>query len=463
MPAEQPLLRTKLLRWLLLPLGLLLTADTAVSYWFALRSSERAHDRALLEIARDTSIHLRSDDGRVRFDMPEPARAVIFTDVADKLYYEITTPSGELIDGTRFASPRRGSGANAAELLYEGEIEGEPVRVAELWVFRRGDPRTPQAIVRIAETKVKRRELTGEIVLSVVLPQVLLILFACVIVWVGVVKGLSPLASLQQAIAARSYRDRSPVRVSQVPGEVRPLMDAINQLLERLDNALTMQDRFTADAAHQLKTPVAALQAQLELALNEPDGQPTRESLTKIQVGLERLSHLVSQLLALARNEPEAARTMTVGPVDLAALAFDATADWVNEALRKEIDLGYEGEKAGVTVQGDPVRLRELLDNLLDNALRYTPQRGRVTVRVVDGGAPALSVSDDGPTIPAADRQRIFQRFYRVLGTAERGSGLGLAIAQEIAHLHGATITPSDDLDGRGNTFTLSFPPASQR
>ncbi|HYC48973.1 MAG TPA: sensor histidine kinase N-terminal domain-containing protein [Burkholderiales bacterium] len=452
---DHPLLRTKLLRWLLVPLLLLLTADTVVSYWFALRFSDRAHDRALLEMAREASIHLRGEAGRLRFDMPEPARAVIFTDLTDTLYYEITTATGALIDGKPIAAPRRGRGSRA-ELVYDSEIDGVPVRVAELWVATQPGTRDADAAIRIAETKVKRGELTREIMFSVVVPQVLLIVFAGVLVWVGVVRGLSPLTALQDAIASRSYRDRSPVVVSEVPGEVQPLIDEINQLLDRLDDALTMQDRFIADAAHQLKTPVAALQAQLELALSEPDPQRTRESLAKVAAGLERLSHLVSQLLALARNEPEAARTMMLARVDLAALVFEATADWVDAALGKSIDLGFEGEKDGVSVEGDPVRLRELLDNLLDNAVRYTPEGGRVTVRV-SGAPPSVSVSDDGPTIPTSDRQRIFQRFYRVLGTTERGSGLGLAIAQEIAHLHGARITPSDDLDGTGNTFTVSF------
>jgi two-component system, OmpR family, sensor histidine kinase TctE len=458
---EQPLLRRKLLQSLLLPLALLLTVDTFVSYWFALRFADSAHDRALLDLGREASIHLRHGDGRVYFDMPAAARAVVFSDLTDKLYYEITTPDGGLIDGEAIAAPRKGTGARVSALLYDAGIEDKPVRIAELWVPGPAAGSPPFAVVRIAETKMKRRELTREILLSVIVPQVLLIVLASVLVWLGVVRGLSPLAAVQKAIASRSYRDRSAVAVAEVPGEVKPLIEEINQLLERLDDALTMQDRFIADAAHQLKTPVAALQAQLELALQEPDAERIRESLGKLLAGLERLSRLVSQLLALARNEPEAARTMMLAPVDLAGLAFEATADWIDAALKKRIDLGFEGEKESVTVQGDPVRLRELLDNLLDNAVRYTPEGGRVTVRVTATPSPAVAVSDDGPTIPAADRERIFQRFYRVLGTAEEGSGLGLAIAQEIAHLHDALITPSDDLDGIGNTFTVSFEPHS--
>jgi two-component system sensor histidine kinase TctE len=452
--ADQPLLRTKLLKWLLVPLALLLTADAFISYWISLRFSERAYDHALVEIAREASLHLVVAEGRVRFDMPDAARAVTFDDPRDTLYYEIKDAAGALIAGTPLPAPRA-TLARTSQRLFDAEIDGRPVRIVELDVAAAA-PDRGGGTVRVAETKIKRNELAREIVLSVIVPQVLLIVLAGVLVWVGVVRGLSPLLRLQEAIASRSYRDRSAV-VAEVPGEVRPLMDEINKLLERLDNVLTVQNRFIADAAHQLKTPVAALQAQLEITLNDPDPERTRLSLAKILAGLERVSRLVSQLLALARNEPEAASTMTVAPVDLAALAFDAAGEWVDEALKKGIDLGFEGVRSGLVVDGDAVRLRELLDNLLDNAVRYTVAGGHVTVRVEDAPALMLSVSDDGPTIPPHERLRIFERFHRMLGNSQHGSGLGLAIAQEIARLHGASITLSDDTDGVGNTFSVSF------
>lgn len=453
MTAEHPLLRTKLLRWLLLPLALLLTADSFISYAVALRFSARAYDHALVEIARETSLHLRGTDGRLHFDMPEAALKVMFNDPADTLYYEISDAAGALLAGRRLGAPRVHASSARLQRLFDGEIDGRPVRVVELQIAAAAD--RPAGIVRVAETKTKRTALAREIVLSVVVPQILLIVLAGVLVWFGVVRGLSPLARLQEAVASRSYRDRSPV-VAEVPGEVQPLMDEINKLLERLDNVLTVQNRFVADAAHQLKTPVAALQAQLEATLADPDPERIRQSLSKILTGLERLSRLVSQLLALARNEPEAARTMTLAPVDLAALAFDAAGEWAAEALRHGIDLGFAGAEQDVFVQGDAVRLRELLDNLLDNAVRYTKDGGRVTVRV-SASPPSVAISDDSPTIPAHERLRIFERFHRMLGSSQNGSGLGLAIAQEIARLHGGEITLSEDTDGVGNTFSLSF------
>ncbi|HRE15155.1 MAG TPA: HAMP domain-containing sensor histidine kinase, partial [Usitatibacteraceae bacterium] len=174
--------------------------------------------------------------------------------------------------------------------------------------------------------------------------------------------------------------------------------------------------------------------------------------------GLERLSRVVSQLLSLARNEPEAGASVVLQPLDLEALALEAATRWVPEALKKRIDLGFEGAGGRVTVRGDAARLHELLDNLLDNAVRYSRDGGRVTVRVLAAPGPVVEVNDDGPSIPADERERVFRRFHRLLGSGEDGSGLGLAIAREIARLHGASIELRDDADGVGNTFSLVFP-----
>jgi len=293
-----------------------------------------------------------------------------------------------------------------------------------------------------------------------VLPQLLLILIAGIVVWVGVVRGLSPLERLQHAVASRSDRDRSPVAIENVPGEVSPLVQSINDLLARLDRVLTLQSRFVSDAAHQLKTPMAALKTQFEVALRETDQERMRQSLQQIYPRLERLSRLVSQLLSLARNEPEAVSAVTRTPLDLNALALDVATGWVPEALKKHVDLGFEDAGRPVMVLGDPVRLRELFDNLLDNAVRYSRDGGRITLRVT-ADPPTVDVNDDGPSIPPAERQRVFERFHRLLGNAQDGSGLGLAIAQEIVRLHNGDITLRDDIDGIGNTFSVSLPPQS--
>ncbi len=452
MRGDAPLLRRQLLGWLLIPLSLLLVTDAFFSYWIALRFSQRAHDRALVEIARDVSLHLGSRNGTPTLDLPESARKLLFSDTSDHIDFEIATAGGQHLEGTAIAPPARiAPGASAAETLYDGELNRTPVRIVQMAV-------AAGALVRIAETKNKRNELAREILASVVLPQMLLILIVSVLVWVGVVRGLSPLEHVRQAVAARSPRDWSPVVVAGVPGEVQPLLQSINELLASLDGALTLQSRFIDDAAHQLKTPMAVLETQLELAMRESDPAQMRLSLEKVQAGLARLSRVVNQILSLARNEPEAARRVNMAQVDLNALTLDVSTNWVSQALKKHIDLGFEGCDTPVFIEGNAMRLRELCDNLIDNAIRYSRDGGRVTVRVTTAPYPGLSVSDDSPSIPMHERERVFERFHRLLGNTADGSGLGLAIVKEIAHLHGGEVKLIDDPDGVGHTFSVTFP-----
>jgi two-component system sensor histidine kinase TctE len=239
---------------------------------------------------------------------------------------------------------------------------------------------------------------------------------------------------------------------------VHPLLQAINDLMARLDEVLTFQNRFIADAAHQLRTPVAGLKAHIEVALREDDPAQTRRALAHLYTAVERMSRLVSQLLSLARNEPSGVKKLELAPVDLSRLAFETTMEWVPEAYQKGIDLGFEGEEPHVTIEGDAPRLTELVNNLLDNAIRYSRRGGKVTVRVLSRPRPRVTISDDGPSIPVEERQRVFERFHRLLGSHTDGSGLGLAIVREIAALHHADVSLDDDTDGVGNTFTVSFP-----
>lgn len=454
MPAKAPQLRRQLLRWLLTPLCLLLAADAFVSYWIALSFSQRAYDRALIEVARDVSLHLGGQNGRLVLELPESARILLFTDPTDHIFFEVVTVSGERVAGVALPAARSAD----PQALYDNVFGGEPVRIAQMTVA--AAPGRSAALVRVAETKHKRNELAREILASVVVPQVLLIFIAGVLVWVGVRRGLQPLEQVRLAVTARPARNWQPPLLAKVPGEVRPLLESINELMASLDAALTLQGRFIGDAAHQLKTPLAVLETQLELAMREPDPVRTRQSLDKARAGLTRLSRVVSQLLSLARNEPEAMRQLLRVPVDLNALGLQVSSNWVPEALKKNIDLGFEGNDTPVIIKGDAARLTELCDNLIDNAIRYSRDNGHVTVRVDAMPRPCIAISDDSPSIPVEERERIFERFHRLLGNRAEGSGLGLAIVKEIAHLHGAHISLHDDTDGVGHTFSVSFPPA---
>ncbi|HSC98289.1 MAG TPA: sensor histidine kinase N-terminal domain-containing protein [Casimicrobiaceae bacterium] len=453
MTVRNTTLRSKLLRWLLIPLVLLFLVDAVGSYFIGQRLSDRVYDGELMEIARELTLHVKSQGTIPKFDLEQDAERTLLLDQYDTVRYAVHGTDGTWIAGDTALTPR---GNSNTDDFYDGELHGEPVRMVEL---RRVDGNSPSVVVQVAETRVKRQRLANEILIGVILPQLLLIAIAGGVLWGGVARGLAPLRHLQQAVAARSHLDLSPVTVEHVPGEVQPVLGAINDLLMRLDAILSYQSRFIADAAHQLRTPVAGLKAHVEVALREDDPAQARQSIAHLYTGVERMSRLVGQLLSLARNEPATVKKIELAPLDLSRLAFDVTMDWVPEAYRKNIDLGFEGGEQHVMVRGDAARLTELINNLLDNAIRYSQPGGRVTVCVEALPSARLSVSDDGPVIPVEERQRVFERFHRLLGTDSDGSGLGLAIVQDIAELHDAEIFLTEDGDGLGNRFTVTFPP----
>jgi two-component system sensor histidine kinase TctE len=292
-----------------------------------------------------------------------------------------------------------------------------------------------------------------------VVPQSMLILLAGLAVWYGVGRGLAPLSTLRREIESRSHRDLSALPEEQAPQEVQPLIRAMNDLLARLAGAISAQQRFIADAAHQLRTPIAGLKTQTELALRQSQLTEVQGTLRQLQTATERSTRLINQLLSLARSEPGAGRERAAERFDLARLARDTTTEWVPLALARKIDLGYDGEDGAQAVAGDPLLLREMLSNLIDNAIRYSREGGQVTVRVAGGPREVvLSVEDNGPGIPEPERSRVFERFYRVLGSGAEGAGLGLAIVREIALSHGAEVTLADAASGRGTLVRVSFP-----
>lgn len=462
MARPEPRLRSRLLLWLLGPLLALLVLDTALTYGAALRFSNRAHDRSLLEIARELALHVKVNGSGPHIEISPAAERVLLIDTDDRLAYRVSAEDGGPIGGdAQIDRPPVGWGKGADPLFYGGVHQGEPVRMVAAWVPIEGRDQAPGLVlVQVAETMNKRNRLAWEILASVVLPQLLLICMATLAVVVGVSRSLAPLQALQRAVSDRSHRDLTPVDMRGVPGEVRPLVAEVNELMQRLGKTLDFQSRFIADAAHQLKTPVAGLKAQIELALREGDPQRVRHSLAQLYVGADRMSRLVQQLLSLARNEPGATEAVQLKPIDLDAFALEISMEWVPLAIKQGVDLGFESAGRPVWVDAEPDRLREMVNNLIDNAVRYSRRGGRVTVAVAaaQGGSSRLSISDDGPAIPVEERARVFERFHRLLGTHTDGSGLGLAIVSEIAKLHGASITLEEDQDGVGNTFSVAFP-----
>ena len=449
----QASLRRHLTYWLLGPLLLLVVAGSFVSYRIALNAATKAYDSSLLDPVLAIASHLRRNGAGIELDLPSIAIEALRIDTEDRVYYAVMGPGGEqLIAGTaRLPAPpeilRPGE-----HTFYDAKLEGERVRVAARAVPV-GNGET--AVVQVAETLVKRDKLVLELLVASTVPQVLIAFAAVALLWLGIGQGLRPLDRLRGEIAARSPRDLRPVSEQDKPEEVRSLVGALNQLLSRLNGAIESRQRFIANAAHQLRTPLAGLKTHAELARREPSTSELRSLLDMIAGETQRTSHLVNQLLTLARAEPGEAPSGQ--PVNLHEIVGRDVRDWVQRAVEKNIDLGFELEDAWIV--GEPLLLRELAANLLDNALAYTQVGGSVTVRTgVRSGESLLEVEDNGPGIPEADRERVFERFYRVPATGGEGCGLGLSIVSEIAGRHNARIDLGVPSGGRGTLIRAVFP-----
>lgn len=452
-----PTLRSTLMRLVLIPLSLVLLIDIAGSYFVVRHVANGVYDVELNEIAREMLLHVTREGGEFGFNLSAEAERTLFLDEEDDVFFAVRTAAGNILAGDPTLPVQKTIKIGKETSYYNDVFEGKPVRIALMRGMPLVHPATEPVFIQVAETQVKRDRYVRTLLLQVILPQVLLILIAGVLIWRGVAHGLAPLRRLQQEVSMRSHLDLSPIAAAKIPGEVEPLVGAVNDLMTRVDAVLGFQERFIADTAHQLRTPVAGLKAHIELALRETDFSQVQRALGHLYTSAERLSRLVSQLLSLARNEPHNVVANFV-PFDLNQVALRTAQDWVPHAYKKQIDLGLEAADGPVLLNGEAARVTEMINNLVDNAIRYTPAGGRVTVRIVQDDSVRLIVSDDGPRIPIEERKRIFERFHRLLGSHEEGSGLGLAIVHEIATLHNATIQLEDDADGVGNTFTVSFP-----
>jgi two-component system sensor histidine kinase TctE len=281
-----------------------------------------------------------------------------------------------------------------------------------------------------------------------------------VLVWVGIQLGLRPVKRLRDEIAERSPLDLRPVLVSAVPREIAPLAATLNRLFLMLRTQVQSQQQFIANTAHQLRTPITGMLAQLDLLLADPAAQAVKPRLTMLQEGVRQLAHSANQLLTLARADPAVNIAAKNQSVDLCAIAGDVVAKFFDRALQAEIDLGAELHPASLSA--DASLLDDLLNNLVDNALKYTPAGGRVTVGAGrHDGRPYLAVEDSGPGIPAAERQRVRQRFYRLPNSPGHGSGLGLAIVEEIARLYDAEVSIEPGAGDIGTRVTVRFPEAA--
>jgi len=399
--------------------------DAHLTQAAALLIAQTAHDIEEIEIEHARPLHKYSQ--RVAFQIWEAGQLRL---------HSANAPA------TPLASREQG--------FSDSTVEGQRWRV-----FSSRDA-SGKVLIHVAELAEVRDKLAREVAKNLLYPLLVALPLFAILLWLAVGRGLRPLASLTREVASREPDNLAPLPVGAAPAEVLPLIDRLNRLFERIAASIQNERRFTADAAHELRTPVAAIKAQAQVARGAQDTTERTHALDSVILGCDRAAHLIEQLLTLARLD--SLQKSALESCELQTLAVEVIAEMTPLARQKNVQLELaEGETA--TVQALPGLLRILLRNLIDNAVRYSPAGTQVQVRVDrENSQPRISVSDNGPGIPVEERDKVPERFYRPLGTGEQGSGLGLSIVQRIAAIHGATLQLAAGEAGRGLRVTLLFP-----
>jgi len=437
----------------------LLLLDGIACYLTASHFANLVYDRWLVDSTRSLAQALRVVNGEVTIDLPQAALQIFRFDEVDRTDFRVSTLKRGQIAGDNHL-PALSSKADGSVQLVTVNVRNEPRRVV---TTRINEPAADDvATVEVGETLHKRSTLAAEILLAMAAPQLGLLLVALLLTPFAVARGLQPLTTLAGAIELRDHENLAPVPELNLPREARVLAAKINELLARLERVVSAQRRFVTDAAHQLRTPLAAIMLYSERAARAEDRESAEQALRGLQSSVARAARLSQQLLALARAAPDAAAGSALSAIDLVGLARGVGEEWIPRALERKIDFGFVAPESPVIVAGNPGLLGELMSNLIDNALRYCGPRSRVTLSVAATPAPALAVEDDGPGIPEEEHGKIFERFYRLSGSNAEGCGLGLAIVKEIAAAHRAVTRVSSGRGGRGICFTVEFPATLQ-
>ncbi len=463
----------EILDWMLIPLLLVWPMSLVLTWLVAQNLAGKPFDRALEYNVRALEQLVKVTQSTTYLNLPAPAREILRADDADTIYYQVRGVTGEYVAGDRELPPPLADDHQVIGkiMIRVDEHRGRDIRVAYLWTNLQ-NPKDRKAndkpvLIQVAETLEKRSTLAGEIIKGVMLPQLLMLPLMVFLIWLALIRGTKPINLLEQRIRQRKSDDVSPLDLTDVPHEVAPLIASINDLLTRLKDSIDTQKRFLANAAHQLKTPLAGLRMQADLAQREgASAEDLKHSLMQVGRSSIRATRTVNQLLALARAEATG-REVNKSPIHLARVVMDAVSDALPLAKDRYIDLGFDDSTHVQSdhIMGNSVLLQELVRNLLENAIYYTPAGGVVTARILQYASSelALQVEDSGPGIPAAERERIMQPFYRMndgLSNRVDGSGLGLAIVQAIASQHQASVLVEDAhrlQTPTGTRFTVRF------
>ncbi|MBE9609609.1 sensor histidine kinase [Chitinilyticum piscinae] len=459
MQTSKRTLKQQLLKWLLLPQLVFWLVGAALSYGVALHYANTIIDGNLQQIGRALSLLISTTPAGVNVALPPEAARLLDSSQQGSIHYTIRDPAGNVVSSnTLLPLPGKTelSKLTAEPELYNAQLGESALRIAILRLSPANGP-YPWLIFQTAQKADYRNNLSHQIILSIALPLALLMLATSILVWWGLGTGLRPLAKLRNLVANRKPQDMSPIVMPDAPDEVIQIADSLNELLSTTEASIARQRRFIADAAHQLRTPLAGLKSQTELAMRETSPEQLRDRLRMVHTSATRSIHLVNQLLTLARSEPGSQTGIPKVQMDLARMLRDITAESVPRALAAGVDLGCEIFVSEAVTEGNSALLRELFINLVDNAIKYIPRNGCITVRLLEDATHyRISVEDDGPGIPDEDKVRVFERFYRREQTGN-GCGLGMAIVREIAERHGGTVELRD-ADPHGLIVLVSLP-----
>jgi two-component system sensor histidine kinase TctE len=451
----------KFIEWLLGPLVYLWLATAAFGIFMIAQAVDESFDARLEDLAKAVAGHVvATGDPHAPFKLGAAGEALLHADRFDDRHYALRPVDGPVFAGDSDMPQVTGAIGDDEVSVQGGVLGDDTVRIAAL-ALPAQSAADGRVVLQVAETMARRRELTASLRAESFLPQLLLLGGSFVLVWYGLTYVIAPMRRLKSAIDARDSLDLTPIDPVQAPEEMRPLIESVNALLARVEDNFEVQRRFIADAAHQLRTPLAGLKSQTELALAERDPVEVRRVLQRLEQATARTIHLANRLLALARAGTVHAPHHV--PVALLPVVREVVGEFVPRAVERDIDFGIETDDAdsATVMRADPLLIHELVTNLVDNALRYTPPGGVVTVAVrrTRQGSPELDVVDSGPGIPADERERVFDPFYRGADAAPGGTGLGLAIVRAIANAHHAQIRVGAGKDGKGAVVRVTFPP----
>jgi signal transduction histidine kinase len=462
-PFERMTIRKRLLVLLLPALAALLGLWAWSAYLSVLHFADIAYDRALYDSARTLATQVKVQDGKAVLDLSEDEREMLEVDPQDDVYFEVFAADGTRLGGTAsLPSPAARSAPGDFGYLYDGQFLDESLRLVQ-YVPSAAEPF--QFVVRVGETRRKRTRLATEATLAMVPMQVVFIGTSVLLVWLGVGWGLRPLEALRAAIARRDHADLEPLSLRGLPIELRSQAKAINELMARLRVVLDAERRFLADATHQLRTPLTVLRTQTELALRAADFDSVKDRVRQMAGMCERLTRLANQLLNLSRAEAGLDGVGENVRLDLAHVLEEVLARHEPAAHAKQQTLELFGDGRPLPLRGNLLMLEEMVANLVDNAVRYSPPNSRIAVEARESGNEVrLTVRDDGPGLSELERQRVLDRFYRGAGVTEPGSGLGLAIVREIVRAHHGRLelTPAR-ADGTGLLAVIDLPSYRER